>query len=267
MPTFIGLDLAWTAHRDDFPQESGICVLEGEQGSDLRCSRVEAARYHISDLAQQLSSFEGPVFVAIDAPLIVTESRSADREVSKVFSYPYYAGPYTVTPAWLDQGDTWAGPRLGALLEGLGFDLDPSSLQHGERSGPMAIEVYPHPIHVSLFGLSRRIPYKKGSVAKKRRGLSAYQSHLEAYFRQHAPGVLENLKVRKALDPATLEGLKGTSRKGVPTLKHYEDTLDGLTCALYAWFAWLHPQDWRIYGDLNGYIVAPHDPNEPASLL
>ena len=262
MPTFIGLDLAWTAHRDDFPEESGICVLKGEQGSDLKCTRIEAARYHIADLAQQLTDIDGAVVVAIDAPLIVTESRRADREVSKVFSYPYYAGPYTATPAWLDQGDTWAGPRLGALLDRLGFELDPSSLKRGERSDRMAIEVYPHPIHVCLFDLPQRIPYKKGSVARKRRGLRAYQSHLQRYLGQHTPGVLQNVKVRKALDPATLEGLKGSSRKGTPTLKHYEDTLDGLTCALYAWLIWRHPRDWKIYGDMNGYIVAPLPPKK-----
>ena len=43
MPTFIGLDLAWTAHREPVPYESGFCVLKGEQGSDLRCTRIEAA--------------------------------------------------------------------------------------------------------------------------------------------------------------------------------------------------------------------------------
>ncbi len=261
MPTFVGLDLAWTAHRESVPYESGLCVLESAQGSDLKCTRIEAARHHISDLAQQVDDTDSAVLVAIDAPLIVTEGRRADKEVSKVFGYPYYAGPYTATPAWLDQGDMWAGPRLGGLLERLGFDLDPSTLQYGGRLGRVAIEVYPHPIHVSLFDLPQRIPYKKGSLAKKRGGLRVYQSHLQRYLAANAPGVLENVKVRKALDPATLEGLKGSSRKGIPTLKHYEDTLDALTCALYAWLTWHRPQDWKIYGDMNGYIVAPLPPN------
>ena len=201
------------------------------------------------------------MLVAIDAPLIVTEDRKADHEVSKVFSYPYYAGPYTATPDWLDQGDMWAGPRLGALLERLGFTLAPEALKQEDRPDRMAIEVYPHPIHVRLFNLPKRILYKKGSVETKRRGLREYQEHLRQYLAQHEPGVLQNHEVQQALDPATLEGLPGTSTKAIPTLKHYEDTLDGLTCALYAWLVWTDRRIWKVYGDAEaGYIVAPPGP-------
>ena len=38
MPTFIGLDLAWTTKN-----ESGICWLEGDSRDNLRCTRLEAA--------------------------------------------------------------------------------------------------------------------------------------------------------------------------------------------------------------------------------
>ena len=38
MPTFIGLDLAWTTKN-----ESGICWLEGDSRENLRCTRLEAA--------------------------------------------------------------------------------------------------------------------------------------------------------------------------------------------------------------------------------
>ena len=39
MPTFIGLDLAWTTHR-----ESGICWFEGETPADLRCTPPRSRR-------------------------------------------------------------------------------------------------------------------------------------------------------------------------------------------------------------------------------
>ncbi len=112
-----------------------------------------------------------------------------------------------------------------------------------------------------LFNLAERIRYKKGRKAERHHGLLSYQNHLRQLCKERAPGVLRNDSVRAALAPETLEGLPGSSKKGMPTLKHYEDMLDGLTCALAAWMAWRDPGAWETIGDRNGYIVTPREPS------
>lgn len=253
MPTFIGLDLAWTSHR-----ESGICWFEGEAPDDLRCTRLEAAVCDTERLAGEVAAVEGPVVVTIDAPLLYTAERWAEREVARRFGR-YKASPHQAHYA-VRQGYT-AGIDLGEALEARGFVLDPAPLLCGER-GRYAVEVFPHTVHVRLFGLSERLPYKpKGgrSVAFRREVMRQYQCHLGAVLEREAPGVLDSEKVRRILAPETSAGAKGAA------LKRLDDTLDGLTCALAAWLLWKRPRDWETIGDLNGYIVAPRAPEEPAT--
>ncbi len=254
MPTFIGLDLAWTSHR-----ESGICWFEGETPDDLRCTRLEAAVCDTERLVGELAAVEGPVVVTIDAPLLYTAERWAEREVARRFGR-YKASPHQAHYA-VRQGYT-AGIDLGEALAERGFVLDPAPLLRGE-SGRYAVEVFPHTVHVRLFGLSERLPYKpKGgrSVAFRREVMRQYQCHLREVLEREAPGVLDNEKVRRILAPETAMGAKGAA------LKRLDDTLDGLTCALAAWLLWREPDRWETLGDLTGYIVAPRAPDERAPL-
>ena len=261
MPIFVGIDLAWTAHRADVPYESGICVLEAKGNADIHCSRLEAVRMHINDIAnwlEELANESGPAVVAIDAPLIVTPKRSAEKNLNKDFS-KYSAGAYTTSMKWIDGCNMKAGPLIGEKLKHK-FTLDPQSLLRGDLDEFVAIEVYPHPIHVRLFDLQKRILYKKGVKIKKRQGLLCYQEYLRQYLMQHAPSVMGHADIQHALAPETLpENLPGTSKKGL-SLKHYEDMLDSLTCAIAAWRTWTNHSAWKMYGDAeNGYIVAPRE--------
>ena len=262
MSAFIGLDLAWTAHRDYVPFESGLCVLEGERANDIRCVRLEADRLHITTLADTVSDIaEGsvPAVVAIDAPLIVTEHRTAEHLLNRVFGR-YKAGAYLASLNWLARKDFWAGPRMARELEDRGFALDPEVLLGETSEERIAFEVYPHAMHVGLFGLEERIPYKKGRVESRRTGLRSYQTYLRQLCQKSAPALLNSDRVSEVLNPEVLEGLPGQSKAG-PSLKHYEDILDGLTCALVAWLAWRNPAEWHVYGDAEaGYIVAPPSP-------
>ena len=128
------------------------------------------------------------------------------------------------------------------------------------------MEVFPHTIHVRLFELQRRLSYKKGRVENRRGAMREYQQRLKDWLEANAPGVLRNGSVEEALSSLTIEGLPGSS-KTEPSLKHYEDILDGLTCALAAWLAWRSPEDWETFGDaITGYIVAPRAPGERSAL-
>lgn len=248
MPAFVGLDLAWTSYR-----ESGVCWLEGNSQADLRCTRIEAAVFQTERLADELAGIQGSVVVAVDAPLLYTPQRWAEREVARRFSR-YKASPHQAHYA-VRKGYT-AGIDLGKALVQRGFMLDPARCFQGDRDYRVALEVFPHTVHVRLFGLSERLPYKpkRGrSVAFRREVMQEYQSYMCALLKEVAPGVLENAEVCCALDPDTALRAKGAG------LKRLDDTLDGLTCAVAAWLLWSRFDDWEAIGDLNGYILAPRE--------
>jgi len=153
MPVFTGLDLAWTPHH-----ETGICVLEGN-GCSVRLVQLDCRVETPNGFAQFCSDFGGDVVAAIDAPLLVGRERAADRELGAVFGC-YKAGAYSANTSFLEGMNGLAGPELAQLLKASGFVLEPSQLTLGAR-GRFALEVFPHPAHVVLFGLAERIAYKE----------------------------------------------------------------------------------------------------------
>ena len=250
MTTFIGLDLAWTAHR-----ETGICVFVGGGPDALRCVRLEAAVCRVEDLASEVTAIPGPLVVAVDAPLMVTRRRWVEREIGRRFAR-YKAPAHSANLDLLKREGRTAGMDLGAAFERRGITLDPTSLFRGSRSARCAVEVYPHTIHVRLFALDERLPYKqkKGRrVADRRNVFCRYQSYLESLLRAEAPGVLRDPGLLRTLSHSTAMAAKGIG------LKRLEDELDAVTCALAAYLFWRRPSRWEMLGDLDGYIVAPRE--------
>jgi len=243
VPTFVGIDLAWAGRNP-----SGICWLEGSSPDQLRGTRLEAVVRSTQDLAGELSAVEGAVVTAIDAPLLYSPERWVERAIARRFAR-YKASAHQAHHA-VRQGYT-AGIDLAVALEQRGFTLDPTPLLHGDRGGRFAVEVYPHTVHIRLFGLAQRLLYKKGRVADRQRGMLEYQGYLRTLIQREAPGVLESDAVSSALSAETAQAARGAA------LKRLDDTLDGLTCALTAWLIWKQPERWEMIGDLSGYIVAP----------
>ena len=255
MATLVGLDLAWGATN-----ESGICWLEAEARTSPTCRRLEAAVRDGEELADEIAAVEGTVVVAVDAPLLYTPTRWAEREIGRRFGR-YKASAHSAHAA-VKQGRT-AGIDLGKALECRGFRLDADGLRGADGERRVAVEVYPHTIHVRLFGLDERIPYKRKKgrdVEFRRRAMRDYQRRLGALVAHEAPGCLDNPDVRDVLAPRTAETARGKE------LKRLEDKLDGLTCAMAAWLAWRDPDGWEPIGDLNGYILVPRMPRESSSL-
>ena len=248
VPTFIGLDLAWTATN-----ESGVCWLAGETPDDLRCTRIGAAAYGVAELADGIAAVAGPVVVAIDAPVLYAPERRVEREIARRFGR-YKASAHSAHHA-VAQGRT-AGIDLGVALAARGFTLDPAALLGEPRAERVAVEVYPHTIHVLLFGLAERLPYKPKpgrDVAFRRNAMREYQRHLRTLMEREAPGALASPDVRLALDPQSVTTARGRA------LKRLDDTLDGLTCALAAWLAWRVPEAWEMLGDMSGHMVMPRE--------
>ncbi|MBA4180635.1 MAG: DUF429 domain-containing protein [Anaerolinea sp.] len=245
MTVFIGLDLAWTPHR-----ETGVCVLEGgAAGVALRALNCSISSPE--DFARLCGSSGDDVVVAVDAPLVVEPERRAEAELGKVFG-SRHAGAYTATMPFLEKMKGLAGPHLAAHLGNRGFEMDPYRLA-AEARGRFALEVFPHPAHIELFGLGLALKYKKGPVATRRRVLREYQGHLTRLLARELLRVTTAASVQEALVP------EATHAKG-KALKNLEDRLDALTCAYVAYHCWMHgPAGFSVFGCReHGCIVVPN---------
>ncbi|MYB21430.1 MAG: DUF429 domain-containing protein [Chloroflexi bacterium] len=256
MPTFIGLDLAWSAKN-----ESGICWLEGDSRENLRCARIEARACETETLADEVAS-ASPAVVTIDAPLLCTKERWVDSEIGRKHRFHPFKIAARPAKAALQRGER-AGVDLGTALKARGFDCEPPSLRNTEVIERSAMEVYPHTIHVRLFRLAERIPYKKNDKrtwAFCQAAMRSYQRHMATLIEREAPGILDHPVVQQSLDPAITQSLIGKA------YKRLDDTLDGLTCALAAYLIWKEPERWERIGDQNGYIVVPRPLDEQPAL-
>ena len=101
---------------------------------------------------------------------------------------------------------------------------------------------------IELFGLARRLAYKKGSPAQKREGLKDLLERIK-----NLPGMRSSLELKK-LGSIDLEGLKTWQ------LKRHEDTLDAVFCGYLAWHCWRWGADRNeMFGSMDaGYIVVAH---------
>ena len=243
MPVFIGLDLAWTPNH-----ESGVCVVEGDDCA-VRLIQLDCRVDTPSGFARLCDAGDN-VVAAIDAPLVVHRERRAERELGVVFGR-HKASAFSTNLPFLARMNGLAGPELAFRLAGRGFALEPSRLAR-QAAGRFAIEVFPHPAHVVLFGLAERIAYKKGRLAARRNGLRCYQQHLAALLEREMPGLLVAPEISCVLDAAGL---------GVPgrELKRIEDQLDAVTCVYIAYHCWKHgPGGFQVFGSgQHGTIVTP----------
>lgn len=244
MTVFAGIDLAWSGRKP-----TGICILETQDGSvvlrELRCTPADATA---NEIAVFLSTLGPDVVAGIDAPLVVGTARRAEAELARVFgSRGVYA--YSARHDFLERHGIAEGPRLGALLQGSGWNLDPALVTAG-ATGRHALEVFPHAGIVSLLGAPRALKYKKGTRAARLEPMREFQRLLG----EHCAGGLECLLTEPtALLAAPFENL------GRGDLKEVEDKLDAIVCAVSASHMWRHgPGGTLTFGDIhNGYIAVP----------
>jgi predicted RNase H-like nuclease/ppGpp synthetase/RelA/SpoT-type nucleotidyltranferase len=252
---YVGLDLAWGENRP-----TGVAVLDGS-GELLHVSTHDGDAAITAALAPYV---EGECLVAIDAPLIVTNSdgnRPAEAALNKVFAR-FDAGAHPANTGKKEFAGTPRGARLAAAL---GLDIDPSS-----RARRRAIEVYPHPATVALFGLGRTLKYKNKpgrTLERLRSELLVLMDHLEGLDVAAVP-----LRVRDNRAWLSLRALvEAAERKS--DLRKVEDQVDAVVCAYVGLFSERRPDLTTVYGDgETGYIVTPtlpegHQPSRRTSTL
>lgn len=240
--TFIGVDLAWSASKS-----SGWAVLTGDHNSAKLLEAPETLRCHNEVLARLRAHTAESTFVAIDAPLIVTNP-DGQRRCETGIGKRYGARSASCHSSNLKTKHLDGVRNFTKELESLGFrhavDTANTDNQH------VMLEVYPHPALIELFDLRRIIGYKKGTVADKRAGQRELQRHLHN-LRVLDPPVEATQSFSEFLEkPDELQGSH---------LKAHEDKLDAIVCAYcaYHYWRWCTSRN-EIFGDLkSGYIVVP----------
>jgi histidinol-phosphate phosphatase family protein len=237
---FVGIDLAWSPRN---PSGGAILSADGKllgSASDLG-SDAQVLAFVANAIPPGVAGL-----VAIDAPLTVpneTGRRRCDREVAAMFGR-FQAGPY---PANRRNLARYGGLRAEAIrkqLQQLGFRHDPYI--PCQRPVRQAIEVFPHPATISLFGLETTLKYKARQgrdYVQRWQALARLRDHLAALHDGDPP-----LHLPPQLAGMAIEGLRGRAFKGA------EDLLDAIVCAYSALYAWQHgPRGYAVYGPGSPY--------------
>ncbi len=236
----IGIDLAWGEHKP-----TGIAVLDPSGGLTL----VASVRSDADIQAALRDYVVQPCLVGIDAPLVVvnpTGIRPAEAALNRDFRR-FEAGAHPSNTGKPEFAGQPRGARVAALL---GLDIDPNSAE-----AHRAIEVYPHPAIVAIFGLDRTLKYKNKpgrTLESLRLATLSLMTHLESLASADPPLRLADSTAWKEL----VAQATAATRKS--QLRHVEDQVDAVVCAYVAAFADRRPSDTTVYGDLaEGYIVTP----------
>jgi predicted RNase H-like nuclease len=240
---FVGLDLAWGEKNS-----TGVAVVDSEG----RLLHVGAAQDDASIEAAVEPYVSDDCLVAIDAPLIVknaTGHRPCERALNRDFQR-FEAG---ARPAFAEKPE-FNDPRGARLATALTLDMNPAS-----SSPRRAIEVYPHPATVALFGLEKTLKYKKGTFEARKGELLRLMTLIEGLDKA-TPRLRVNhnvswVELRKRVGAATRPG----------QLDRDEDPVDAVVCAYVALYWYHRPEDVTVYGDYaTGYIVTPTLPPDLA---
>ncbi|MBA2695507.1 MAG: DUF429 domain-containing protein [Actinobacteria bacterium] len=237
---YVGVDLAWGEKRP-----TGVAVVD----PDGRLLHVSAQTTDETITGALTTYTQGPCLVAIDAPLIVvnpTGTRPGEAALNRDFAR-FDAGAH---PANTGKPEFAGVPRGARLARAMHLDMDPRSGR--ERR---AIEVYPHPATVMLFGLGRTLKYKQKpgrTLAALREALLELMRRIEGLADAPTP-----LQVRDHPDWCELRRRVETAQRK-SDLRKVEDPVDAVLCAYLARYADQHPEGVTTYGDYaTGYIVTP----------
>jgi predicted RNase H-like nuclease len=240
---FVGLDLAWGEKH-----HTGVAVV----GSDGRLLHIGTAEDDISIEDAVARYVSDDCLVAIDAPLIV-KNPTGYRPCETALNHDFQRFEAGARPAYTEKPE-FSSPRGARIATALGLDLDPAS-----RSMRRAIEVYPHPATIALFGLPKTLKYKRGAFEDRQRDLLQLMTLIEGLDKA-TPRLRVNhnvswVELRKRVAAATRPG----------QLDRDEDPVDAVICAYVALYWYHRPEDVTVYGDFaTGYIVTPTLPADRA---
>ncbi|MFS0706170.1 DUF429 domain-containing protein [Cellulomonas sp. 179-A 9B4 NHS] len=246
MTTYVGVDLAWGTRN-----RTGIAF------ADAAGRLVHSATVRTDDeIADALAAHAaGRVVVAVDAPLVVpnaTGSRLPEKLLHAEFGrYDAGAHPSNRSRPWMDP------PRGWTLAQRFGWDVDPATAPDGPAS--VAVEVYPHPAMVTLFGLGRVLPYKVKPGRDLASLADAWRRLVEHLERVCGPTMHLDAHPRWR----EIRAVVGRADR-IAALRAVEDEVDAILCAHLAWLWGTRDPRMRVLGDVHeGYVVVPGRPTVP----
>jgi predicted RNase H-like nuclease len=234
---FVGVDLAWGEIN-----QSGIAVID----ADGRLLHVGTAQDDAS-IEKALSPYvRDECLAAFDAPLIV-KNPTGHRPCEKALNRDFQKFEAGARPAYTGRPEFAGVPRGARLADALALDMDPHS-----QARRRAIEVYPHPATVVLFGLDRTLKYKRGAVDNRQRELLHLMTLIE-----RLDEATPRLRVNHNVAWVELRNRVAAATRPVQ-IDGAEDPIDAVLCAYIALYWYHRPEDVTIYGDfMTGYIVTP----------
>lgn len=237
----VGIDLAW--HCDKHPTAIALGALDN---GVLSVVSVEASVLSVDEIVQRIdlaSKVAGAVTgIAIDASLIIP-NRSGQRACETAISKHYGA-----RGAGCHASNTTLYPAADSVA--LSRRLESSGFAH-LNGAKWQIECYPHPAIIEIFGLARRLRYKKGRVADRKVGQKVLAGLVSGLSDNTVLPLRIDSNVRKPLDGEHIESLRGRA------LKSNEDTLDAVIC-LYIAGLYAIKAPGRVFGTVqDGYIWVP----------
>ena len=234
----MGIDLAWSPHRN----ASGIAV-GSIRGDRLSVESVNSAVYDLDALLGRIRDVDGLRGIAIDAPLIINNPsgrRPCENQLAAVYSRRW-AAPHTSNLGLYPDA---ASVRLSNALLDDGF-----AHLGGSGTGKWQVECYPHPAIVEIFGLEKRLAYKKGPVGERRDGQVRLAGLLKSL--RNDPRLSLDVTEFGIVDEAFILSLTGKA------LKQNEDALDAIVCLYIAGLCEVDANI-QVFGDTDsGYIVVP----------
>ncbi len=250
---FLGLDLAWGSKNTTGGVALTCDARRGSRASVVNVTEALGDDDVLIDWIRRWDAEAGGegLLMGVDAPLIVpneTGKRPCETELGRRFA-KYQAGAHPANRT-IFRNDV-RGERLVARLAAERITDNPYLAAPRQTSVRQMMEVFPHPAHIVLFGLTRTLKYK----AKPGRDYAGRWAAMNEYMRL-LRGLADfdpPLDLPPDWPPADVSGTIGGA------LKRLEDGLDALTCAYIVLWYWRHgAAGAEVLGDLTeGYVVVP----------
>ena len=239
-----GVDLAWRSEKIPTAIAIGSC-----DSSELSIERVIPAIFGIKDVLSELKETNDLTGIAIDAPLIINKvdgQRDCEKEIGETYGSKQASCHTSNTTLYPSANSV----KLSNELVSLGFE------HLGKENAKWQIECYPHPAIIEIFGLEKRLKYKKGLVSERREG----QVQLGKLIKGLSNNPVLKLNLSDSLAADHIDEQKIHSLKG-QALKTNEDALDAIICLYIAALYSIHKKSrtlGKIFGEIeNGYIWVP----------
>jgi predicted RNase H-like nuclease len=239
-----GIDLAWNIEKNNSAMAIGE-LSEKELSISALFSNLKGTDQIISEIDDDIRG------VAIDAPLIIKNKsgqRQCERELGRAYGHKG-AGCHTAN---LERFPDSMTVKFSSQLQGFKHRGNPDE-------DKFQIEVYPHPAIIEMFGLSKRLLYKRGGVTVRREGQIALANHIRSLKNSKFLKLNIEDSIQHQLKADYIFSLNGQS------LKTNEDALDSIIC-LYVCALYVKDESRRenTFGTVDdGYIYVPRDDCRP----